>query len=68
MHGANGSRMEKRFTSWKTDFTLETLLPLSNVTVFNVLQSIHGRLRTRNDDGCNYGQINGGMQLLRTFH
>mgnify|MGYP001188668725 CR=1 FL=1 len=32
MRGANGSRMEKRFTSWKTDFTLETLLPLSNVT------------------------------------
>ena len=33
MRGANGSRMEKRFTSWKTDFTLETLLPLSNVTL-----------------------------------
>jgi len=35
MRGANGSRMEKRFTPWKTDFTLETLLPLSNVTLFN---------------------------------
>ncbi len=32
MRGANGSRMEKRFTSWKTDFTLETILPLRNVT------------------------------------
>ena len=32
MRGANGSRMEKRFTPWETDFTLETLLPLRNVT------------------------------------
>ena len=37
MHGANGSRMEKCFTSWKTDFTLETLLllRLRNVTMLH---------------------------------